>query len=270
MAKRLMVLATLLGLMLVTAGVSVAFAQQGQYGGEEVVVTGVVEDFGTAVEGATQYGVRDAATGGVYYLAGDFDFDALLGQSVTAYGTTEVVVRSVVLNVTRIEPADKCEVVSPTPELCGAETVTATFELAVECDPSAETGFSASVGEAPSAVGALLDGDGDGVYTTSLPVERGMVQEARIERLDPISDEPQAPLVASTIEDFGPVLFDEDKTFEASISFCEGGGGSGSGTLDGTGGGKGVLPATGGALPIAGLASALMLAGGLMVRRVSR
>ncbi|QIN80931.1 LPXTG cell wall anchor domain-containing protein [Rubrobacter marinus] len=134
--------------------------------------------------------------------------------------------------------------------------------MAVECEPPAETGFSASVGEAPSAVGALLDGDGDGVFTTSLPVERGTVQGARIDRLDPISDEPQAPLVATTIEDFGPVLFDEDKTFEASISFCDGDGGSG--------GGPGTLPATGGVSPIAVLAGALLLAGGLLARRISR
>lgn len=270
MAKRLLGLAALVGLVLATAGFSVALAQQGQYDGEEVVVTGVVEDFGTAVEGATQYGVRDGATGGVYYLAGDFDFGSLVGQSVTAYGTIEVVVRSVVLNVTRIEPADECEAVSTTPELCGANTVTATFVLAVECEPPVGTGFSASVGEAPSAIGALLDGDDDRVFTTSLPVERGTEQGARIELLDPMGDEPQAPLIASTIEDFGPVLFDEDKTFEARISFCEGGGGSGGGTPGGTTGEPGVLPATGGARPIVGLAGALMLASGLIARRVFR
>ncbi len=270
MAKRLLGLAALVGLVLATAGFSVTLAQQGQYDGEEVVVTGVVEDFGTAVEGATRYGVRDGATGGVYYLAGDFDFGSLVGQSVTAYGTIEVVVRSVVLNVTRIEPADECEAVSTTPELCGANTVTATFELAVECETPVGTEFSASVGEAPSAIGALLDEDDDRVFTTSLPVERGTEQGARIELLDPMGYEPQAPLVASEIEDFGPVLFDEDKTFEARISFCEGGGGSGGGTPGGTTGEPGVLPATGGARPIVGLAGALMLAGGLMARGAFR
>ncbi len=100
------------------------------------------------------------------------------------------------------------------------------------------------------------------MYTTSLPVERGTVQGARIDRLDLMGDEPQAPLVATTIEDLGPVLFDEDKTFEASISFCDGDGGSGRDTD--------VLPATGGVLPITGLAGALLLAAGLLVRRISR
>ncbi len=156
MSKRLVVLVTLLGTVLVAVGVSAAFAQEGQqypgpgqYSGEEVVVTGVVEDFGTAVEGATRYGLRDEATGGVYYLAGDFDFAALLGQRVTAHGTTEVVIRSVVLNATRIEPAGGCDAANASPELCEPETVTAAFELAVECDPPLTTGFEASVGEAP-------------------------------------------------------------------------------------------------------------------------
>jgi hypothetical protein len=109
------------------------------------------------------------------------------------------------------------------PEGCepGEETVTATFELTVECRPPWGTEFSGSIGQGPTASGTLLDQDGDGVYTTSLPVERGTEQEVRIERLDPISDEPQAPLAASTIKDFGPVVFDEDKTLEASVSFCD-------------------------------------------------
>ncbi len=103
----------------------------------------------------------------------------------------------------------------------GEETVTAMFELIVECEPPSGTEFSASIGQGPTASGALLDQDGDGAYTTSLPVEWGTEQEVRIERLDPISGEPQAPLVASKIKDFGPAVFNEDKTFEASISFCD-------------------------------------------------
>ena len=110
MAKKLLGLAALLAAMLVVATPAVALEdhQYGgayQYGGQEVTVTGVVENFGTPVEGSSPYGLRDESTGLVYYLAGDFDFGAYEGQRVTASGTTEVVIRSLVLNVSSIEPA---------------------------------------------------------------------------------------------------------------------------------------------------------------------
>ena len=181
------------------------------------------------------------------------------------------------------------------------ETVTATFELTVECQPPAGTGFSASIGQGPVATGSLLDQDGDGVYTTSLPVEQGTKQEVLIERLDPISDEPQAPLTASTIKNFGSIEFDEDETFSASVSFCDdgsdnggtdngdgsdnGGGsdnsgssGSDSGSSGGSSGGGvlasgirgGQLPSTGGmALALLG-AGILIVGGGLLARRIFR
>lgn len=76
-----------------------------QYAGQDVTVTGEVENFGTPVDGSSPYGLRDESTGLVYYLAGDFDFGAYEGQRVTASGTTEVVIRSLVLNVSSIEPA---------------------------------------------------------------------------------------------------------------------------------------------------------------------
>ena len=182
------------------------------------------------------------------------------------------------------------------------ETVTATFELTVECQPPAGTGFSASIGQGPVATGSLLDQDGDGVYTTSLPVEQGTKQEVLIERLDPISDEPQAPLTASTIKNFGSIEFDEDETFSASVSFCDdgsdnggtdngddsdnngggsnngGSGGSGSGSSGGSSGGgalasgiSGLLPSTGGSIALTLLgAGILIMGGGLLARRIFR
>jgi hypothetical protein len=110
MAKKLLGLAALLAAMLVAATPAVAqeddqYGGAHQYGGQEVTVTGVVENFGTPVEGSSPYGLRDESTGLVYYLAGDFDFGAYEGQRVTATGTTEVVIRSLVLNVSSIEPA---------------------------------------------------------------------------------------------------------------------------------------------------------------------
>ena len=191
----------------------------------------------------------------------------------------------------------------------GEETVTATFELTVECQPPAGTGFSASIGQGPVATGALLDQDGDGVYTVSLPVEQGTEQEVLIERLDPINDEPQAPLTASTLKDFGSVKFDEDETFSASVSFCDDGSddggtdngdgsdnnggsdndsgsdnggsnnvGSGSSSGGSSGGGgvvasgiRGLLPSTGGGMALTLLgAGVLMTGGGLFIRRIFR
>jgi len=109
MAKRLLGLAALAA-MLVAAAPALAqgdyqYGGAHQYGGQDVTVTGVVENFGTPVEGSSPYGLRDESTGLVYYLAGDFDFGAYEGQRVTASGTTEVVIRSLVLNVSSIEPA---------------------------------------------------------------------------------------------------------------------------------------------------------------------
>jgi len=83
-----------------------------------------------------------------------------------------------------------------------------------------------------------------------------------------------APLT-DVIKDFGSVKIDGDKTFSASVSF-EGDGGSdnngGSGN-SGSGSGPGgisTLPFTGGILPIAGIAGALLISGGLLIRRLAR
>jgi len=109
MAKRLLGLAALAAMLMMAApALAQGDYQYGgayQYGGQDVTVTGEVENFGTPVDGSSPYGLRDESTGLVYYLAGDFDFGAYEGQRVTASGTTEVVIRSLVLNVSSIEPA---------------------------------------------------------------------------------------------------------------------------------------------------------------------
>lgn len=110
MAEKLLVLAAMLAAALLVAAPAVAQGGQyggaDQYGGQELTVTGVVEDFGTPVGGSSRFGLRDERTGLVLYLAGDFDFAAFEGQRVSASGTTEVVIRSLVLNVSSIEAAD--------------------------------------------------------------------------------------------------------------------------------------------------------------------
>ena len=79
MAKRLMVLATMLTAMLVAA--VPAFAQ-------EVSVTGVLEEQDTKADGTTVYGMVDEATGEGYYVeaATGEDLGDLVGQRVVAYG----------------------------------------------------------------------------------------------------------------------------------------------------------------------------------------
>jgi hypothetical protein len=133
-AKRLVTLVGMLVMMLATA--VPAFAQQGPPGtGEEISVTGVVENFGSSA--LPPYGLRDEATGGVYYLASDdVDFGALVGQRITAYGTPEEIVRSVVLNVTRVVPAD-----GPAFD----RTAAFDFELTVKDEPPAGTTFIGAV-----------------------------------------------------------------------------------------------------------------------------
>lgn len=212
MAKRLLVLVGMLAVLLAAA--VPAFAQEASPTpmGEEVAVTGVVEI--VATDGATDndYGIVDEASGAGFFLKGDANFGALEGQRVTAYGVEDPESAQRTLNVSRIESADA-------PSRFPPGTVVATFELAVKGEVPAGTEFFGIIGSPEIATGLLMDQDGDGVYTVSLPVERGTEQEVRIERADPISDDPMAPLALSTFKDFGPVKFDADKTFRAKVNF---------------------------------------------------
>ena len=164
----------------------------------------------------------------------------------------------------------------------GEEFVTLSFELAVECEPPADATFLGFTTLESLMLAPLSDPDGDGLYTGSLtvnkfppgprPVPPGVepisLSPVRIVQGPPTGIGPLGPEFR-VIEDFGTVKLDGDKTFEASVSFCDGGSGNGGGS--GTvGGGVKTLPATGGALPIALGASALLIAGGVLVRRISR
>lgn len=207
MAKRLVVLAGMLAVLLAAAAPA-AFAQQ------EIAVTGVVEDLGSSQ--LPPYGLRDETTGGVYYLASDeVDFGVLAGERITAFGTPEEVVRSVVLNVSQVEPAD-----GPPP---GEEFATLTFELAVEGTPPADATFFGYLGQEPTPF-RLTDPDGDGLYTASTPeglIPAGDVQPARIvqgtQEDASVGTIPGEPI--RTIRDFGEVTFEEDTTLSASVSF---------------------------------------------------
>ena len=171
------------------------------------------------------------------------------------------------------------------------ETATLSFELEVEGEPPANAAFFGLV-LAPGGMGGLsaplTDPDGDGMYTGSVEVAKYGPGPRPV----PPGTEPMSVPVqivrggAGVIKDFGLVKIDGDKTFRASVSFRDGNGGtdpgganpggtddggSDNGGSGGTGpGGIRVLPATGGALPIVGIAGAVLVAMGLLTRRVLR
>jgi hypothetical protein len=179
------------------------------------------------------------------------------------------------------------------------ETATLSFELTVEGEPPAGTQFFGNVrtGEGgPGLFVPLADPDGDGLYAGSTSVDRFGPGPRPV----PPGTEPVSLPVRITqgkdaaIKDFGLVKLDGDKTFEASVSFGDdpggndpggnGPGGNGSGT-GGSGGGSdndggwtlgGIvdkirsLPETGGVPLLMAVAGALLIGGGLIVRRVIR
>ena len=165
----------------------------------------------------------------------------------------------------------------------GEEFVTLSFELAVECEPPADATFLGFTTLESLMLTPLSDPDGDGVYTGRLtvnkyppgprPVPPGVepisLSPVRIVQGPPTGIGPLGPEFR-VIQDFGTVKLDEDKTLEASVSFCDDGG-SGDGGGSGTVGGVKTLPATGGSVPLAIGASALLLiASGILVRRIAR
>ena len=88
--------------MAVAGAAPVAFAQ-----GEEIAVTGVIEDAPDKADGTPAYGITDESTvsSGTappigYILEGDYS--AYVGQRVTVYGTPRLSGEVRVLDVTRI------------------------------------------------------------------------------------------------------------------------------------------------------------------------
>ncbi len=127
----------------------------------------------------------------------------------------------------------------------------------------------------------LADQDGDGVLTGTQTFPRFPPGPQPPSGTEPItvSDVRIVAPDGSTVKQFGPVKLDQDEIIlPATISFCNGGGGSDGNSNNGgssNGGGSGAgesktLPATGGALPIAGLFGALLVGGGLLARRINR
>lgn len=261
---------------------------------EEVSATGTIQPLADNPD--AEHGITDEATGTLYALvSSSVDLDAYAdgGRRVAVYGTlveTLAATEHPVLEVSRVEVLDDTEQPPPPPPWTIA---TFTYELAVECEPPANAEFLGLFATESLVTVPLTDPDGDGVYSGSQKTPKfapGGSQE------EPITISPvqivQGPPTGSgplgpeyrVIKDFGSVVA-EDTTLSASVSFCDGGsedgdGSGGNGDTNGDGGGVtsdngavgGIktLPATGGALPMAGLAGLLIVAGGLVVRGFSR
>ena len=172
-------------------------------------------------------------------------------------------------------------------------SATFAFELAVECEPPEGATFLGQVPAESLIPAELTDPDGDGVYEGSITVPKfapGGPPEpvslpVRIVQGPPTVTGPLGPEYR-VIEDFGTVVA-EDRTFEASVSFCDDGGDDNnggaapvvSGDTNDDGGsvvrpggqddGANILPATGG-VTLAAAVGALLIAAGLLARRIIR
>ena len=164
------------------------------------------------------------------------------------------------------------------------ETATLSFELTVEGEPPANAVFFGFVAAEGGMFVPLTDPDGDGLYTGAMTVDRfgpgpGPVPPGT----EPVSLPVRIAHATGVVKDFGLVRIDGDKTFEASVSFEDGDGGTnpggtvGGGSANGSGsGGTGpggimALPATGGAsLTALGVMGTLLLPSGLLVGRLTQ
>ena len=291
MARRLAVLTVMLTVLLAAAPALLA-QEVPAPAGSEVEATGYLSP--VYPRDAYSHLLNDETTGATYFVRSeDVDLDSYDdGQRVDVSGTLVIDegYPEPILEVTGMEPAE-----DPSP----GETATLTFELSVEGEPPTDATFFGAVrGEGPRYV-PLTDEDGDGLYTGSTTVSRfppgtrplppdaepvslpvQMVQGTGTQGPDE-SDSPSPGEPTSVIEDFGPVRV-EDKTLSASVSFEEDRGGNttpdsgdGSGSDDGllgsaASGIRGLLPGTGGAAILALIGAGILLAGGLLIRRLFR
>ena len=153
-------------------------------------------------------------------------------------------------------------------------------ELAVECPENQPrvTGYRlVTTGVESLTSVALPDDDGDGVLTGTQTFPRfppgGGAEPITVDDVRIVAPD------GSTVEQFGPVTLDRDEIVLAtSVSLCDGGG-AGSDQYGGVvgspvpedGRGPAELPETGGAsLAMALGAGALLVGGGLLMRRVCR
>ena len=127
----------------------------------------------------------------------------------------------------------------------GEKFATLSFELPVECEPPANATFLGLTGGEGLSTTPLTDPDSDGLYTGTMTVPKFPPGPRPVPPgIEPVSLSPvrivQGPPTGFTalgpeyrvIRDFGSVKLDEDRTLEASISFCEDGDGGSVGLGD--------------------------------------
>lgn len=306
MAKRMLVLVTILAAMVAVTAPAIAqeqtqYAPEGVNGearyapedageaqyvpgeaplGEEFAGTGVVEALGERSDGTMGYGLSVSADEG-YYLEGDFDFAAFEGRNVYVAG--EVVFRrggGSYLRVERIEPSD---------DGYASEEREIHFQLAVEGTPPADSkffGFAGCCGGGGPGVDPLLtDLDGDGVYTGSGAYEvtvnpDGSVQPLPVAIFGGVARDPQAapdmdPLPGETVAEAVTAVAAVDAaeetaaTEEIAATPLGFGGAEGGGSFE-EGGALSFLPDTGGALVLILGVGALLATGGVVILRAAR
>ena len=294
MARSWAVLTVMLAVLLAAASALLAQEVPSPVG-SEVKATGYLSP--VYPQDAYSHLLNDETTGATYFARSeDVDLDSYDdGQRVDISGTlvTDEGYSEPILQVTGVKPVE-----DPPP----GETATLTFELSIEGEPPSDATFFGTVrGEGLRYV-PLTDEDGNGLYTgnttvsgfppgtrplppdaepVSLPAQ--VVQGSGTQGPDESGSlSPGEP--TSVIEDFGPVRI-EDQTLSANVSFEEDQGGnttsgpndstSDEGEPDGLFGSAassitGLLPGTGGAAILALIGAGILLAGGLLMRRLFR
>ena len=178
------------------------------------------------------------------------------------------------------------------------EEATLDFELTVEGQCPADTNFFAGMNTSHGYSVPLVDPDGDSVYSGSIDFGKGVeLQEIVVYSGAGIMEGPYGQIPVGepeTIQTFGDLMVEKDETFSATTSCDEpsvtkntqggntqGGntqGGSGTGVdknapteiLEGVRSGLNLLPDTGGMSLVLLGSGALLIAGGLVARRIFR
>ncbi len=307
-AKRLTVLLGMLALMLGTLAVP-AMAQQYQYDGPAgepmadgsgVGVLGTITSIsGSAVLVEEDPSAAGSGDKGYFTVTEETEISKLLGGDAlapAAFGdlavgqTVEATYAGAVAESYPTQGNAASIAILEDPAPSPGSSATFTYELAAECEPPADAEFLGLTATESLVTTPLTDPDGDGVYTGSQAVPRFApggppepitISPVRIVQGPPTGTGRLGPEYR-VIEVFGAVVA-EDRTLSASVSFCAGGSGGVTGgggdvvrgatnDADGgaTSGGTTQLPATGGVLPVAGAVGAVLLAGGLIARRIAR
>ena len=233
-----LLLLALVGLMLSTlfSAYYPSLASAAQQGPTTITATGVL--VGPVDDGdedpTPEFRLTDEESGRTLNLTSGFvNLEDYAGQRVTIEGVRVPGIDPNAYNVTTIVPAEEGE--GPTSP---GDKATLSFELTVEGEPPANAEFLGFTSIESLLTTPLTDSDGDGTYTGSMTVPatsggQGGPPEplslpVRIVQGPPTGTTANGPEYR-VIKDFGQVKIDEDKTFSASVSFEDDGGGQADG-----------------------------------------